>query len=212
MQVRVIILVFILSSNFLIANQLKQYLNDFDYINGAFNKNIVGVLELINKYHLKNNIKGNLAEIGVYQGKSFIPIYLLARDDEYVLAIDCFDNQEFNSDLSGYASSYDKFIKNLSTYAVDNLRKLKVLKVDSSKETAFTYINSCDGNKFRIFSIDGGHSAEVTYIDLQNAYLALAQGGVIIIDDLFNQDWPGVIDGVAQFIFKNNKLCPFFIG
>jgi len=211
MKSGVLCLFFLMFTRFLFCSQLEQYIIDFDSINGAFDKNIVGVLELINKYQIKNKIKGNIAEIGVYQGKSFIPIYLLADSDEYVLAVDCFDNQEVNYDLSGYASSYDKFIKNLSRYA-NNLDKLKILKCDSSTQSALNYINACDNNKFRIFSIDGCHSAHATYIDLKNAYSCLTQGGVIVIDDYFNKDWPGVAQGVSKFIFENNDLRPFFIG
>lgn len=206
-------LMFMVYSNHFLCNvQLKKYMLDFEYINGAFDKNFVGVLDLINKYQIKNQIFGNLAEIGVYQGKSFIPIYLLANEGEYVLAIDCFDNQEFNYDFSGYASNYDKFIKNLLKYSSGNLEKLKILKCDSSEKTSSDYVSSCGGTKFRIFSIDGCHSSKVTYIDLKNAFLSLIDGGIIIVDDYFNKDWPGVSEGVANFMIENNELRPFFIG
>ena len=49
--------------------------------------------------------------------------------------------------------------------------------------------------KFRLFSVDGGHTRELTVNDLTVAASHLEEGGIIILDDITNLAWPQVIDG-----------------
>lgn len=56
------------------------------------------------------------------------------------------------------------------------------------------------GGRARIFSIDGSHTAEATYKDLQTATRSLSVGGIIMIDDMFAAGWPGVSEGVFRFM------------
>lgn len=79
--------------------------------------------------------------------------------------------------------------------------------------TAQNYLQACkNGMPFRIFSIDGSHRARETEIDLTNGVLALAKGGIVIIDDFFNYSWAGVSNGVAKYLLNNDDIKPFFIG
>jgi hypothetical protein len=63
-----------------------------------------------------------------------------------------------------------------------------------------------------LISIDGGHTAAITASDLAVSEAALAEGGVIIVDDCFNQDWPGVMDGVHRHFSQPRTIVPFGIG
>ena len=51
-------------------------------------------------------------EIGVYHGRSFLPLCALRNAGETLVAIDCFDQQEFNVDESG-VGNYNKFVSNI---------------------------------------------------------------------------------------------------
>jgi len=51
--------------------------------------------------HARRGVVGALVEVGVYHGKSFVPLALLRRPGELCLAIDCFERQEHNRDESG---------------------------------------------------------------------------------------------------------------
>ena len=68
------------------------------------NKYINPRLKFVDKIQSDNNVKGNVGEIGVHHGKSFIPLTCLAREDERAIAIDCFHDQKFNVDKSGKGS------------------------------------------------------------------------------------------------------------
>ena len=62
----------------------------------------------------------------------------------------------------------------------------------------------------RIASIDGGHTAPTTYHDLVLVSCALADGGVVILDDFFSHGWPGATDGLFRFLLlRNHSLAPF---
>jgi hypothetical protein len=68
------------------------------------------------------------------------------------------------------------------------------------------------GGSYRLISIDGGHTAETTAHDLAIAVEALAPGGVIILDDYFNEMWPGVSDGVHRYFRGPRGILPFATG
>jgi hypothetical protein len=48
--------------------------------------------------------------------------------------------------------------------------------------------------------------------DLSTAKGALAEGGIIILDDCFNDAWPGVSDGVHRYFSQPRSIVPFGIG
>jgi hypothetical protein len=195
-----------------LCQAFDQYTNDFDTLDGWFEKPFLQILKAINAYQVEHNIEGNLGEIGVYHGKSLIPLCLLSQENELTLAVDCFDDQQYNYDLSGMGCTFDKFSANIAKYCSDKASNLVVYRCDSSKATSEEYLAKVNNKKFRIFSIDGCHRAEETYTDLHNVHQALQEGGVIIIDDYFNKDWPGVSNGVSKYLYECQNLRPFFIG
>ena len=66
----------------------------------------------------------------------------------------------------------------------------------------------------RFFSIDGGHTIDITRNDLRIASQSICEGGVIILDDYFNGLFPGVSEGTNQFFIHDNDIgiVPFAIG
>ena len=67
--------------------------------------------------------------------------------------------------------------------------------------------------QFRLFSVDGGHTLSLTYNDIFLAALNLAPGGIIVVDDIPNFDWWGVLDGVFNIMANAPfTIAPFYIG
>ena len=64
----------------------------------------------------------------------------------------------------------------------------------------------------RIFSVDGGHTQEIVLSDMRLAEKSLVDGGVVIADDVFNQQWPGVCVGTVHYLEQGGALVPFYIG
>jgi hypothetical protein len=157
----------------------------------------------------RNGVRGGVAEIGVHHGKLFILLCLLRDEGEIAVGYDLFDQQDQNIDRSGKGSL--EILR-------DNLRQVNVgtshVKpiTANSMELTGARVRTDSESPVRLFSIDGGHTAEITRNDLSIAAEAIADDGVIILDDFFNEAWPGVATGTAQFLRDHpQRLVPFAI-
>jgi hypothetical protein len=74
------------------------------------------VIAALNERQRALDAKGGIAEIGVHHGKLFILLYLLGRPPEKAVAIDLFEDQHFNIDLSG-SGDLAKFRRNLARHS-----------------------------------------------------------------------------------------------
>jgi hypothetical protein len=152
--------------------------------------------------------EGGIAEIGVHHGRFFILLYLLGEGNEPAVAIDLFSHQELNPEHSG-AGDLELFKQNLSKHA--DAKRLIVHEGDSTQLTSADLL-SLAGGPLRLISIDGGHTPEITAHDLETAEGALSEGGIIVLDDCFNELWPGVCEGVFRHFSKQRSIVPFGIG
>jgi hypothetical protein len=171
------------------------------------------MLTALNSVQDDTNIAGDIVEIGVFQGKSFLPLTFLRRDGtaERLIAIDCFDAQEHNLDNSG-VGSYDILTKHLKkAHGVSALPPwLTIISADS-----MTLSGADVTDNARIFSIDGSHTEQATFADILLADACVCDDGVIILDDCFNCDWPGVVSGLSRYLSKSgsdSSFVPFAIG
>lgn len=159
-------------------------------------------------FQRQQGIHGAVGEIGVHHGKLFLLLALLRREDEAAVATDLFSQQHLNVDHSGEGDK-SVFLRNLHRHAsVNGL----VLHEGDSTQLASSDLRRLANGPFRLFSIDGGHTAEITAHDLATAEGALAAGGVLILDDAFNPRWPGVIEGLTQHFQQPRSVQPFAIG
>ena len=81
---------------------------------------------------------------------------------------------------------------------------MRVVCENSMRLTAANIVEVC-GAEPGIFSIDGGHPAEVTRNDLRLAHDTVRDGGIVILDDYFNPAWPGVSEGTCLFMAAENQ-------
>lgn len=182
---------------------MNKYINVVDTIDGWFSwEHICPLLEIINA----NQKDGNILEIGVHHGKSFIPMTLLLKNNEIAVAVDVFEDQQFNYDNSG-KGCLKQFKENIKkVYLTNNIfDKIKIVKCDSTKMNHEDYLTYTNGEKYRMISIDGCHTKNATLNDLENAVKILTDDGIIILDDYLNNDWPGVKFGIDTFMEKNNN-------
>jgi Methyltransferase domain len=68
------------------------------------------------------------------------------------------------------------------------------------------------GGDVRFCSVDGGHTEEIVFSGMKLAEATLADGGIVIADDVFNEYWPGVATGTLRYLSGGAKLAPFLIG
>lgn len=144
--------------------------------------------------------QGPVAEIGVYEGKFFIGlVHTFANGiTTRSLAVDVFDMQEFNVDRSGSGKGRrPTFIGNLSKHGISE-RSVDVFERDSlSLRNEYSFLNNYRA-RFVCVSVDGCHEAVHTVNDLQLAMELCAAHGIIVVDDFFNPDWPGVTEAIAK--------------
>jgi len=155
-------------------------------------------------------IRGAVAEIGVHRGKLFILLHLLNSPAGRSVAWDLFSRQDENVDNSGQGDQA-VFLSNVERWCGSRERVMSLTA--NSLELSEREVRDALQMPARLFSIDGGHTAEITANDLALAAANLVEGGVVILDDYFNESWPGVSEGLNAFATtRGRKLIPFAIG
>jgi len=161
------------------------------------------MITAVSQLQIDHRISGNIAEIGVYHGKLFILLYLLSRDTERAVAVDLFADENYSRGSSA------QFITNLRRHADDErlvLHQGDSIAIDSER------LIKLAGGHCRLISVDGGHTAEITMHDLATAEGTLCPGGVVMLDDFFNEMHPGVSEGTYHYFSKCRRIAPFAIG
>jgi hypothetical protein len=185
----------------------KYMSSGFQRIEGWCSPMLADICKIIDIHQFQRGVLGGCAEIGVHHGLFFILLNSLIEPDEKSWAIDVFDKQEQNIDNSGCGSK-KKFVDNLHQFDRHGGHNVQVIECDST----VTQLSEIISNPIRFFSIDGGHTAEHTISDLRQAQLALHPEGVIILDDILNHHWLGVIEGLCTYMATKPSLIPFAIG
>jgi len=167
------------------------------------------LIEAIGAIQSANGFSGSVGEIGVHHGRLFILLYLMLHDGENAFCVDVFENQQLNVDLSG-AGNREIFISNVILFAA-GAADISIITSDSQLVSSTNITDEI--GPVRLFSIDGAHTMQATHSDLGLAVDSLADSGVIIVDDCFNADWPGVSDGLHTFFSQRpRELAVFAIG
>ena len=155
--------------------------------------------------HTTLGLFGTVGEIGVHHGRFTSFLYMTARETETLMAVDLFEPlQDANVDMSGMGS-LRAFAKGLHLYGL-NTSDVKI-SVASSLDLdveGFSWIDESPG--LRLWSVDGGHTAETTRNDLRLAFCNLLQGGIVVLDDWFNPPWPGVVEGFFEFVHHDRGI------
>jgi hypothetical protein len=155
-------------------------------------------------------VAGHMAEIGVHHGRLFIDLALLRRAGERAVAIDVFEDQHLNVDQSGQGDRA-VFERNVRRH-VGSTEGVVVHKADSRLLSGADVL-ALAGGPVRLFSIDGGHTVELTTCDLRTAVGCLADGGIIVVDDVYNEIFPAVGEGAHAFMRSDEAadLVPLVI-
>ncbi|MFM8855896.1 MAG: class I SAM-dependent methyltransferase, partial [Actinomycetota bacterium] len=169
---------------------------------------VMEALVAIDERQRERKIAGAIAEIGVHHGRLFIALNLLRRNGEKAVAIDVFGCQELNIDQSG-KGDLERFRANVERWSSSN--GVEVHQGDSTLLQP-NALQELAGGKVRLFSVDGGHTESIVYSDMNLAAACLVSGGVLIADDVFNGDWPGVATGTLRYMAQPDALVPFAIG
>lgn len=191
--------------------QLRDYAREgFKEIDGwGIDDYLVRIFLNLNNFQSIEKIEGNLVEIGVHHGRSFILLALMRNGSEKAIAIDIFEDQSRNIDNSGSGSRtiFEDYLKQYSI--VENVSIIEgdslFLSNESHKDLQ---------TKARLVHIDGGHYVDAVCSDLALAQSIISPGGIVIVDDYQHSGFPGVNEGCHRYLSYSvpRKLIPIAIG
>jgi peptidoglycan/xylan/chitin deacetylase (PgdA/CDA1 family) len=148
-------------------------------------------------------VSGPTLEIGVFKGKYLAVLYKLSRPDEIVVGVDLFVGAIDTKPVV-------ELVRANIAAACGEAERLRIVVADSLELTSETLAGHMGGDAIRFASIDGGHTKEIVFRDLESACPLLARGGIMALDDAFNFSTPGVIEGIAEFFLRRKPdLAPF---
>jgi hypothetical protein len=180
------------------------YTEEMDQVDGWFYQADVELFGNLLARQTAEGIKGDLLEIGAYQGKSAILMGYGLRDDEELVICDLFGAVMDHGDIA-QASRQDyagleqqQFLANWDRF---HTRRPRLEVCESSALDL--------GDRILRFShIDGCHSYQCVAKDIVLAVTHAGQRGVIAMDDYRGVQTPGVAAAVWQAV-GNGLLFPF---
>jgi hypothetical protein len=180
------------------------WLRSLDRIEGWLDMRHYWMLRLIDEVQRASGVVGHIGEIGVYHGKFLLGLAHFAGPGTKVAAIDVFDDQSKNLDGAG-AGNLDRLRANVAEFGPPGV-DYAYLKADSIALTATDKADIMrEHGPFRLFSVDGCHTAEHTYNDLLTAQDFMAPGGVVILDDYMQPHWPRRDRGGLSLVHKDDS-------
>ena len=177
----------------------------------AVNFPTVTAFAVLARAQAEAGVTGSVGEIGVHHGRACILAALLAAPAEPLWALDLFNElQHLNVDRSGHG---DRAALEANMRAVGLNASAAALSIVGSSSFDWAPRDFCAASlpKFRWFSVDGGHTEAATRHDLHLGACHLADGGILAVDDVFNDLFLGVTEGIFNFIAANReRIAPFF--
>ena len=137
-----------------------------------------------------------VCEIGVHHGK--LAIFLALLTGGRLAAFDLFEHQDQNVDRSGRGNKRI-FLQNCRKHGLAP-EQVAAVSLNSLTLKPEDVVAQCGGERPAIFSVDGGHTAELTANDLKIAAAAVAPDGIVVLDDFFNQLFPEVCWGTMNLL------------
>lgn len=194
------------------TQKLREYFNEgFKRVDGWVAESVFPVLTILNDAAVRHHIKGGCCEIGVHHGRFYLALLALADDGAKSLAIDLFGQQALNIDRSGRGDK-EQFLLNITKWATPGAVS-EILEIDSLALSVHDIVKlQQQFGRFKVFSVDGGHTRDHALNDMLVAQELTLNGGLIIVDDFFHPDWPGVTEGVSRYFgMSNAKFAPLCI-
>jgi hypothetical protein len=154
---------------------------------------------LLNEIQIRSGLHGDMAELGCCYGKSAIALGHLVRPDERLHIYDFFG-----------PTYRDVFFFNMERFCPDMGDRMVVNSIDLTSLTAPPDDRIAHG-AIRFLHIDAGHSHKDVINDLRNFAPMVANGGIIVLDDFFHHQFPGIATAGTEFMLspEGQHLRPF---
>jgi hypothetical protein len=160
-------------------------------IPGWFNLDDCGHFCLVLSLQSAVGVKGDLLEIGSYYGRSTAVMAKYLRANERIVVCDAFRPDDQYPD----PPSPQALLLNIERLN-PAVRHDRII----IHECVSSELHLAAHEKFRFIHVDGGHSAEQAYADLQLCSKHVLPHGIIVVDDYHHRDYPGVAQGTDKFL------------
>ena len=146
-------------------------------------------------------VRGHFAEIGPFEGRFFIAMAHALAVGEKAVGIDLFDwpNPEI----------IDRFHANCRKHGVPEERRV-TLKADSRTMKPEELLAAA-GGPIRLMHVDGEHSRAALLKDLALTTAVMAEGGVIVLDDMLHPGYPTLMVAVQEYLEANPDIVPLCV-
>ncbi|MEB3065738.1 MULTISPECIES: class I SAM-dependent methyltransferase [Mycolicibacter] len=179
-----------------------------DTIPGWFYPQDVRLFDFVLNCQLENDIRGDVLEVGAYQGKSAILLAYGLRGDENLVVCDLFGLSPDNFDLpaegmNAYSGlTIDSFYNNYDRF---HARRPVVEVCPSAQLEDRVGRQSC-----RFIHIDGSHAYKCVRDDIRTAVNCSVKNAVIALDDYRSPHTPGVSAAIWEAA-ASGIIFPFCI-
>ncbi len=167
----------------------------------------------IDEAQKRARVVGDIMEIGVYMGRCAVLLGYLQRPGERLVVCDIFDEVDANTS-DETRREYARFYSGLSRQAFErNFRRFHSRLPDeivAGPSASFrTRLGELRG-KFRLIHIDGAHDFDAVRDDIELSRELLAEGGMVVFDDVATPHTPGVAAAVWSAVVSEG-LIPHFL-
>ncbi|MCH2044717.1 MAG: class I SAM-dependent methyltransferase [Saprospiraceae bacterium] len=186
------------------TKEVKKKIRSTRKIDGWLSLEAGLLIAALNECQNNNKIDGDIFEIGVHHGKSTVLFANLLTPSQSISVCDIFDSQTNNISQSGSGNkvTFERNVKSHSNIKVKNIYSCLSSELDIKDI----------GNNFRMFHIDGGHNNSEALPDLILASQAIVDQGIIIVDDPFRSEWPGVTEAIINFLNDHQEFTAVVVG
>lgn len=166
---------------------------------GWFNVDDCSHFHLILSMQSALGMQGNMLEIGSYHGRSTAVMASCLQAGEKIVVCDAFEGN--TDDPYSNRPSPEKLLRNITL-------------VNPQLDSARIVIHAClsndlvldDSARFRFVHVDGGHSCEQAFYDLNYCKKYLLPNGIIALDDHCHPSYPGVAEAAQRFLRENGDI------
>lgn len=144
-----------------------------------------GLIHIIMK-QLLNDVEGDVAEIGVAFGRSAIAISNYRPVTDKLYLYDYFSEEE-RIEAENNIKQFGTF-ENVE-WRIGDTTKLNVMDIKFDRNLKFLHIDGC-------------HEHAAVVKDLKNFSLKMVDGGIIVMDDYNDIEYPGINSGTLEFLLS----------
>jgi predicted O-methyltransferase YrrM len=182
---------------------VETYLaKDYETVVGMSSRFAAAVVTRLMAIQQSLGVSGSVVEIGAFEGRFLIALALALETDQVAVGIDLFEwpNQEV----------LDRFKANGRRCGLPKGRMLP-LKADSGALTEARVRDAAGYRPIRLVHVDGEHSRAALARDLQLSKALIADGGLIVLDDMLHPGYPTLMVTVQDFLESNPEIVPLCV-